>query len=255
MSHTKIYDLSIDLSNPIADLQITSSSPGSSSKPGHRPISYSFGDIPLYRTLRALSLGPGNSVSISNGNGNGNDNQQADVDGTADPGGTNTSQAAAAAAAAAGDDWWMTLYDLMDRVWSLCTGVCEYAIGKGRVGEISLGVDRDRDPRGDGEEEETRLLDDEDDDDDEGADGEEDGDEDEREMNSDVGKGRMIMRQLYHNTHHLHQRLDQLRLEGDNGGARGITKAQARRLTGQWIVSEDDIRFWTDLSRRWGILS
>lgn len=148
-------------------------------------------------------------------------------------------------AGGSGDDWWMTLYDLMDRVWSLCTGVCEYAVGKGRVGEISLGLDRDRDYGGEGDrdgEEDARLLDDQD-----IQDGQEEGD---MEMESEVGKGRMIMRQLYHNTHHLHQRLQDLSL--DDGG---ITKGQARRLTGQWIVSEDDIRFWTDLRCRWGISS
>jgi hypothetical protein len=59
-------------------------------------------------------------------------------------------------------------------------------------------------------------------------------------------KGRMILRQLYHNTFHLHQRLDSVQAE------RGmLTPAQARGLVDGWFGKGEDIKFWLALDRHW----
>lgn len=141
------------------------------------------------------------------------------------------------------DEWWITFYDLVDRVWSVCTGVCEYAIGKGRIGGISLPEEQH------GGDEGVRLIDG-------NCDGDEIQEDVDMDMGSQVGRGRMIIRQLYHNTHHLHQRLAQIQSDIDlaerNGNGSGVTKSHVRWLGRQWIVGIDDIRFWNDLARRLG---
>jgi hypothetical protein len=208
LSHNKAYDLSIDLSGTIPDPN--PDSPSSSTAHPHveinytspeapyiRPASYTFSDIPLYKSLQAIA-NSFTSVSPSSGS--------------------------------AGDDWWMTIYDLLDRVWSICAGVCEYAVGRGRVGALALSED----------DEDARLIPDLDDDGDERSEGEEGEDE-------AVRRGRMITRQLHHNTFHLQERLKALRLERGEAP----TLRQVRELTGKWIVKEEDARFWMDLARRW----
>lgn len=169
-------------------LDLSSPTPEISSTypPPPRPLTYGFNDIPLYRTLQALA-------QPSEGRA---------------------------------DDWWITFYDLVGKVWAVCAGMCEYAVGRGRVGQISLDHNED---------EGTRLLD-------EGVDGiAGEGDSDEVAL-----RGRLMMRQLYHNSHHL-----QLRLKEVEIGTGGLTSSQARALTGQWVVSKDDLQFWTELARRW----
>lgn len=162
-------------------------------------MTYGFSDIPLYRTIQALAT----SLSLS----------EAEADGGS-------------------DDWWITLYNLVDKVWAVCAGVCEYAVGRGRVGHISL----DQAEGNRGEDESARLLDDE----------SISGIAGERDSDDMASRGRLMVRQLYHNSHHLHARL-----KGADIGSGGLTSRQARDLTGQWVVSKDDVQFWTDLARRW----
>lgn len=167
-------------------------------------MTYAFSDIPLYRTLQAIS-----TAHPTGGGG----------------GGRRT------------DDWWLTLYGLLDTFWAVCAGVCEYAVGRGRVGAIALSSSRATE-QGD---EDARLLHGDDD----------DGESinalaGERESDEMATRGRLIMRQLYHNTHHLHARLREVDI-----GAGDLTSRQARELTGQWVVSKDEIQFWTTLARHW----
>ena len=126
-----------------------------------------------------------------------------------------------------GSDWWLTIYDLVDRVWTICAGVCEYAVGRGQVGQVSLG-----DSAWDGEDD--LLL--------PGDDGEDVNGEEE-----DVRRGRMILRQLYHQTYHLHGRVRDVQREGQGG----LTVGQVRELSGKWIVKSEDVQFWQDLDRHW----
>jgi hypothetical protein len=127
----------------------------------------------------------------------------------------------------------------VDRVWTICAGVCEYAVGRGRVGAgaLSLGPDEGDE---DGDENTQLLLDDE------GEDGTELGEEDEA-----VRRGRLILRQLHHNTFHLHASLASLRV-GDGAGGM-LSLKQVREVTGKWIVKEDEARFYSDLARRWKV--
>ena len=128
-----------------------------------------------------------------------------------------------------GSDWWLTIYDLVDRVWTICAGVCEYAVGRGQAGQISLG---DRGGNGEGD-----LL----------LPGDEDEDDEGEGQDEDAVRGRIILRQLYHQTYHLHARLRAVQAEG----RLGLSVGQVRELSGKWMVKSDDVQFWQDLSRNW----
>jgi hypothetical protein len=56
----------------------------------------------------------------------------------------------------------------------------------------------------------------------------------------------MILRQLYHQSYHLHLLLDAVVTPGQV-----IAMGQVRELTGKWFVNADDYKFWSDLARRW----
>jgi hypothetical protein len=206
LSHTKAYDLSIDLSAS-SSLSDSSGDRDTSTRQAEirytnpsspTPIltNYQFSDIPLYK-----SLTPSGAV---------------------------------------GSDWWITIYDLVDRVWIICAGVCEYAVGRGQVGQISLG---------DGEDD--SLLPGDQDEDDEMDEGE--------GQEENVRRGRMILRQLYHQTYHLHARLSDIQAEGQaegqGQGEGGLTVGQVRQLSGKWMVKSEDTQFWMDLSRHWEVRS
>jgi hypothetical protein len=135
-------------------------------------------------------------------------------------------------------DWWITFYDLFDRIYSMCAGVCEYAVGRGQVG-ISLGDDsRQGDGRGlDGEDE--SLLQREDEVGNEEDEGEEGGNEESR-------RGQMILRRVYHHSYHLRALLDTVHTSGEV-----MTMGQVRELTGKWRVTGEEYKFWSDLARRW----
>jgi hypothetical protein len=136
-------------------------------------------------------------------------------------------------------DWWITFYDLFDKVYTICAGVCEYAVGRGQVGSISLQGDGDGDRRGQGHEEEDELLQNEDEVDN-------DDEEDEREGNEETRRGQMILRRFYHHSYHLRALLDTVHTSGEV-----MTMGQVRELTGKWRVTGDEYKFWSDLARRW----
>jgi hypothetical protein len=141
-------------------------------------------------------------------------------------------------------DWWITFYNLYDKIYTFCSGVCEYAVGRGQVGSISLRPDRGA--HGDGEEEDELLqLQNEDEDEDEDEVGNE-GEDEEGHWNEETRKGQMIMKQFYFHSYHLHHLLDAVHTPGEV-----MTMAQVRELTGKWRVSGDEYKFWSDLSRRW----
>lgn len=122
--------------------------------------------------------------------------------------------------------------------WALCVGVCEYAVGRGRVGEIHL-------EEGD---EDARLLPrDLEDIEDEGilaTQVEEDG---------AVRRGRLILRQLYHSTYHLHARMVQVVVNGRRG--KQIGDKEVKELTGtKLFVSAEEVKFWRDLARHWDLV-
>ncbi len=138
---------------------------------------------------------------------------------------------------------WMIAFELLERLWKLCVGVCEYAIGRGQVGEDRIDEDEEY---GEGEED-GRLL----------------GDADEEVVNADededesVRKGRLILRQFQHNSYHLHARL-----KTATKGMRGetLTEAQLRELCGtKWSVFGGGLSqtaegiWWNNLSRVWGL--
>jgi hypothetical protein len=121
----------------------------------------------------------------------------------------------------------------VDRVWTICAGVCEYAVGRGRVGAGALSVGPDE---GD---ENTQLLPDD------------EGEEEDKEEDEAVRRGRLILRQLHHNTFHLHASLVASRV-GDGAGGM-LSLKQVREVTGKWIVKEDEARFYSDLAGRWKV--
>jgi hypothetical protein len=136
-------------------------------------------------------------------------------------------------------DWWITFYDLYNKVYTICAGVCEYAVGRGQVGSISLQGDSigQGDGRGlDGEEEDGLLQNQDEDQNEEG----------EREGNEESRRGQMILRQFYHHSYHLRALLDTVHTPGQV-----MTMGQVRELTGKWRVTGDVFKFWSDLARRW----
>jgi hypothetical protein len=138
----------------------------------------------------------------------------------------------------------MTIYDLFDKVYTLCAGVCEYAVGRGQVngsgsislrgnnGQFGLGL-------GDGEEDEDDLLQHE---------NEDENENDERE--GEMKRGQMIIRQFYHHSFHLHALLEAV---VDVPG-QAISIGQLRQLTGKWFVNREDYKFWSELARRWQVV-
>lgn len=129
-------------------------------------------------------------------------------------------------------DWWITFYDLFDKVYSICAGVCEYAVGRGQVGISLPGDSHSRQGLCEGEEEE--LLQD--------AEGNEEG-----EGEADEAKrGQMILRQFYHHSYHLGALLEDIPKPGE-----AMTMGKVRELTGKWRVTGDDYKFWSDLAGHW----
>lgn len=175
-------------------------------------ITYAFPDIPLYRSLLLLQLSPP-SVTISSKLG---------VRG----------------------NLWVWAFEVLERAWNLCKGVCEYALGQGNVGDIALSEG----------EEDARLIDDQ-------APGDsliDDEDEDEREGSASeaeaVRVGRLLLRQFHHNTYHLHARLQAVR----RGTGGPLTETEVRELVGRsWrlgrLLGSDEGRWWNSLATTWGI--
>ncbi|WVF70901.1 hypothetical protein IAT40_005696 [Kwoniella sp. CBS 6097] len=248
-SHHDAYDIFIDLSS----IPLSSSTPSSNdpehphtenstiSSPTpiihstyHQPksqlanITYAFSDLPLYRSLLLLTNSPPTVYA-----------------------GVYTSTTGG---------WWLLAFEVLERAWKLCVGVCEFAVGKGRVGDGDEGH-----LRLDEGEEDARLLGEY------GNDADEEDDEDEDEA---IRRGRLILRQLHHNTYHLHHQLKAVltsRNSNSNSNSNGSNVSQTAPLreveikqlvgsSGRWSFGVGgsvggEVAFWKDLSRVWGMTS
>ncbi|ODN91998.1 hypothetical protein L198_05670 [Cryptococcus wingfieldii CBS 7118] len=221
-SHPKIYDLFIDLS--LVPLQDAMDSAPTAPPPSilasapttpPAPLTYAFSDLPLYRSLLLLTSSPPTVHA-----------------GLWRQGG-----------------WWLIIYQVLERAWNLCKGVCEFAVGQGALGgPIQLA---------DGEEE-ARLL--ENDTEDDLLDLLSEADEHEREVQvshqepeaEPTRQGRLILRQLVHNSYHTHTRLSSV-LSARPRGEQSIgqlTEQEVRELAGRW-AGKDDVRFWRGIARGW----
>ncbi|WWD17777.1 hypothetical protein CI109_102218 [Kwoniella shandongensis] len=240
-SHHNVYDVFIDLSSiPLSSftdphLHQTPELPTSIPTPRilstynqpPTPITYSFADLPLYRSLLLLSSSPPTvHAGISKTGG-----------------------------------WWLLAFELIERAWKLCVGVCEFAVGRGG-GQVHLE---------DGEED-ARLLDDTVDLDlDNGiitsleeaeAEAEAEGEEEDEA----VRRGRLILRQFQHNTFHLNHQLrstinsrPRSRTNGQvtSSASSPLTNTELRYLVGsKWFGGGGvgpEGRFWQDIARVWGV--
>ena len=144
----------------------------------------------------------------------------------------------------------MIAFEMLERIWRLCVGVCDYAIGRGRGDGYGHGHGPIRidgvEGRGD---EDARLLDSVDED----TLGE-DGDEDQA-----IRTGRLLLRQLQHDSFHLHARLKAVASKSGKGEM--LTEAQCRELCGaRWSVWGGSVggtaegKWWNDLARVWGLI-
>lgn len=137
---------------------------------------------------------------------------------------------------------WIWAFEIFERAWKLCRGVCEYALGQGVQGEIAL-------EQG---EEDARLIDDP----------SLDPHDDEEERSEDEGEdeairvGRLLLRQFHHNSYHLFSRLKAVRR--GTGGA--LTDKELKELIGKsWRLGSiggvaTEAKWWNDLARTWGIV-
>ncbi|WVW82422.1 hypothetical protein I302_104432 [Kwoniella bestiolae CBS 10118] len=227
-SHHTAYDMFIDLSSiPLSSHQSENDAHPSTPTPHilstyHQPkntpipITYSFSDLPLYKSLLLLTSSPPTVHA-----------------GVSKTGG-----------------WWLLAFELFERAWKLCMGVCEFAVGRGRVGEEGhLRLDEG--------EEDARLLDEED---------EiisippgEENEIDEEPEDEAIRRGRLILRQLYHNTYHLHSRLKDIidaRPRGEGSRAAPLNQGEVKQLVGgRWPLggSGGEEQFWVDIARMWGM--
>jgi hypothetical protein len=243
-SHTRAYDLFVDLSAPtstslnplslanasqsdapplqgeatlyIPDPRSETGSASGRSSAEVIPTTYTFADVPLYRSLLLLQLSPA-SVTVSSKLG---------VRG----------------------NMWLWAFELIERAWKLCRGVCEYALGQGNVGDVRLGEG----------EEDARLIGDDRPDSDDSEDEDGDGDESDVDDGSEdeaVRVGRLLLRQFHHNTYHLHKQLRKVR----KGAGGALTEAELKELCGKtwrWRNVGDSVegRWWCDLARTWGLV-
>ena len=142
---------------------------------------------------------------------------------------------------------WLWAFELLERAWRLCRGVCEYALGQGNVGDVRL----------EGGEEDARLIDphsvlD-------STDGEADSEEDEDGVGAGredeaIRVGRLLVRQFHHNTYHLHSRLKSVR----RGTGGKLTETELKELCGKswrWSRLGDTAegKWWIDLATIWGV--
>lgn len=68
-----------------------------------------------------------------------------------------------------------------------------------------------------------------------------------------VRRGRLILRQLYHSTYHLHARMVQVVVNGRRG--KQIGDKEVKELTGtKLFVSAEEVKFWRDLARHWDLV-
>jgi hypothetical protein len=281
------YDFFLDLSAspptlhsaPIASLP---------NQPGPK-VSYAFSDLPLYRSLVLLDSSP-RVISVIPESSRGD---RSASDPTPNPNGEQPVSGAGSetettlsgmATGSSGDEhdlgysgksiysrpggWWLLAFDVFSKAWELCVGVCEYAVGRGSVGVIALReAEEDAALLGDDLQ---GLMEEY-----EGDDGDSEGHDNlyhnhENQYNRDtqggagaerpkgkedeaVRRGRLILRQLHHQTFHLHARLVDVvgprstrKQELDEGEVRAL-------LGGRVFGGQGEGAFWRDVARVWGV--
>lgn len=243
-SHTDGYDMFIDLSNSLPTLgeeedvraprekalptpAVLACQSRNGQKPTAITTSYAFSDLALYRSLVLLDQSPrgvrAETVGFSATNRSGG--------------------------------LWLVVFEMLERIWHLCVGVCEFALGRGHVGgPIALP---------EGEEDARRLLATDMSDllGDDGNDVDEDEVYDEpsivpsSSVPDDVARrGRLILDQLHHNAYHLYARLI-----GVAAGGWELTDDNLRALTGASRLNpwggrgSGDAQFWLRLARTWNV--
>jgi hypothetical protein len=243
-SHTDAYDLLVDFSDSIpADTEdvrsrgavppptpkLFETAPNSSGgKPTAVPITYAFVDLALYRSLVLLDQSP-HSVHA----------ETVGFSATSRTGGM-----------------WLVVFEMFERLWHLCVGLCEFTIGRGNVGAIALEDDEHAvllrvEPADD--DDTTTVPDTE-------ADGESDSDavggaraDVDIDLTEAIRRGRLILDQLHHNAHHLYARL-----LTTAAGSWELSDDSLRTLTGSSRLSwggrtASDSRFWLALARTWNV--
>lgn len=228
-SHTDAFDMFIDMSDVVSVLgdidvraldkfqsppPVIRCQPEIGRKPSTRVVTYSFSDLGLYRSLVLLDQSP-RGVRAST------------------VGFTATNRAGG---------MWLVVFELLESMWHLCVGVCEFALGRGNVG-IQLD-----------DSEEARLLHDTD----VRSLLENYDDEEENNMSSEpednsipddtARRGRLILDQLHHNAYHLYARLISV-----SAGSWELTPAQLKKLTGRWTGGNEEERQWLALARSWNV--
>jgi hypothetical protein len=239
-SHTDGYDMFIDLSNSLPLLgdeediraprdaalpapTVLACHPRSGQKPTATSTSYAFADLALYRSLVLLDQSPR---------------------------GVRAETVGFSATNRAGGIW-LVVFEMLERVWNLCVGVCEFAMGRGDVGgPIALP---------EGEEDARRLL---------ATDMSEligdEGDEetyDEAPIMSsstipdDIARrGRLILDQLHHNAYHLYARLITVAAGGwELTDDHLLTLTGASRLNPWGGRGSAEAQFWLRLARTWNV--
>ncbi|ORY33712.1 hypothetical protein BCR39DRAFT_518735 [Naematelia encephala] len=230
-SHATIWDVYLDLSSSPPTLFTPATSP--------RPLTYTFGDLPLYRSLLLLRASPAQVTVASHL--------------------TRTGGA------------WLVAFELFERVWRLCVGMCEYAIGRGRViGDHDISLEDDDLTLEDGEEDARVLVGDdiedavdeeEEEEEDQGGYNEEDrllpGDEAEEQRDEAVRTGRLVLKQLWHNSYHLYATLSNVRRKSGREESEELSEAELRELVGgKWfgnIQETEKAIFWRNLANTWRI--
>lgn len=239
-SHTDAYDVLIDFSAslpkddsdvrspttpPVAPtvLVTTPNDKDTRAKPTTTSATYAFKDLALYRSLVLLDQSPR---------------------------GVHAETVGFSATSRAGG-MWLIVFEMLERIWNLCVGVCEFALGRGQVGHIALDdddIDQDSARHLLGAD----LVGDEDD--------EEDDDDDDEPLSGDrvpddlARRGRLILDQFHHNAYHLYARL-----VSQAAGNWELTDADVRQLTGASRLSpwggreSTEGRYWLALARAWNV--
>ena len=150
---------------------------------------------------------------------------------------------------------WMFALEVLERVWRVCVGVCDYARGRAGSGagagwRLGSGLGLGRGDEEEEEDEGARLL----------RVTEEDGSEGDEEEEA-ARRGRLVLGQLQHNSFHLHARLRAVTsTSGSADKGERLTEPQLRELCGtRWslfgagdLAATAEGRWWDDLARLWG---
>ncbi|EJT49883.1 endopeptidase [Trichosporon asahii var. asahii CBS 2479] len=229
ISHTDAYDMFIDMSDVLSvlgDIDVRSldkfqspppilqCQPEVGKKPSTRVVTYSFADLGLYRSLVLLDQSPRGVRATT-------------VGFTA----TNRS-----------GGMWLVVFELLESMWHLCVGVCDFALGRGRVG---IQLEDSEDARLLRDADVHSLLDNYDDEDDIAMSTEPD---DGSIPDDTARRGRLILDQFHHNAYHLYARLISV-----SAGSWELTPAQLKELTGRWTGGNEEERQWLALARNWNV--